>query len=182
MITCRAAVRQSWTVGLAATALAAVAAWPAAAARMDRSLMADPVGYCRAVGTIDAPDQRYLGPAVPDWMAGALRRATGAPATAPREPFRQAVWRCDEGEVLACAVGANLPCGEKAVVSRTPPEGAVAFCRGQPGAAVVPAFAVDHANVFEWRCDGDAPVIVRQVAEVDRRGFVAGIWYRVGKE
>jgi hypothetical protein len=28
----------------------------------------DPVAYCQAVGTIDAPDAKYKGPAVPDWM------------------------------------------------------------------------------------------------------------------
>lgn len=28
----------------------------------------DPVAYCQAAGTIDAPDAKYKGPAVPDWM------------------------------------------------------------------------------------------------------------------
>lgn len=28
----------------------------------------DPAEYCKAVGTIDAPDSRYTGPKTPDWM------------------------------------------------------------------------------------------------------------------
>ena len=30
----------------------------------------DAVAYCQAAGNADAPDARYAGPAVPDWMVG----------------------------------------------------------------------------------------------------------------
>jgi len=32
----------------------------------------DAVAYCQAVGAANAPDARYTGPAVPDWMVSAL--------------------------------------------------------------------------------------------------------------
>src|SRR5262249_52562554 len=68
----------------------------------------DPVAYCAAVGTIDAPDARYVGPAVPDGMARALTRGTRAPPAAPDRFFRNAIRRCADGSVLACTFGANL--------------------------------------------------------------------------
>jgi hypothetical protein len=149
---------------------------------MDPAPFADPIAYCRVVGTIDRPDAAYVGPAVPDWMVQALRRATEASPGAPDSIFRHSVWRCDGHRVLACSFGANLPCDRKAVISRDPPVGAVRFCKDQPGAMVVPAYAVGESNIYEWRCAGVTPAIVRQVAAVDRRGFIARIWYPVAPE
>ncbi len=139
----------------------------------------DPVAYCRAVGTIDAPDARYAGPAVPDWMARALMRATHAPASAPVSVFRHAAWRCLDGAVLACSFGANIPCDEKADTGRTPPDGAVRYCADNRDAAVVPAYAAGRATIFDWRCTDGAPQIVRQVVDVDARGYAAAFWHRV---
>src|SRR5690349_24746869 len=94
----------------------------------------DPAAYCAVVGTIDRPDSRYTGEKVPDWLAEALKRATGAPADAPLAVFKRAAWRCAGGGVMACSYGANIPCDEKADTRRTPSDGAVNFCRSQPGA------------------------------------------------
>lgn len=142
----------------------------------------DPVPYCDAVGTIDRPDARYRGPAVPDWLAEALRRATGGAPTAPLEFFKQARWRCANGDVLACSYGANIPCGEKADPRRAPSAGARGFCGDNPGAAVVPAYATGRATVFEWRCEGRTPAVVRQVTKVDDEGYPAIYWYRVTRK
>jgi hypothetical protein len=38
------------------------------AAKAETGAPNDPVAYCQTVGTIDAPDAKYKGPAVPDWM------------------------------------------------------------------------------------------------------------------
>jgi hypothetical protein len=139
----------------------------------------DPAPYCAAVGTIDKPDARYVGEAVPEWIARALMRATGAPADSAPAFFKHAAWRCDRGRVVACSYGANIPCDAKADTSRAPGPGAKEFCRENPGADVVPAVATGHATVFAWRCTGKRPTIARQVLKVDRRGFPAAFWHIV---
>jgi hypothetical protein len=141
----------------------------------------DPAAYCAAVGTIDKPDARYTGPAMPDWIAGELRKAMGAPDSTPLAPFRNGIWRCDAGKVRACDWGANLPCDTKADLSPTPPPGAVRYCAGQPNAIVVPAYATGRATVFEWRCEGTKAVAGPQIQQPDDRGFIASIWYTVAK-
>lgn len=156
--------------------LAGIAALhPAQAGRRYHSAVA----YCRAVGTIDAPDARYAGPAVPPWLGRALMRASGAPPTASAAAFSHAAWRCADGRVRACFYGANIPCAAKADTSRTPPEGAVAFCRAQGEADVVPNYVFGTPTVFAWACRGGAPVIARQVLEVDPQGYPAAFWYTV---
>ncbi len=146
----------------------------------------DPAHYCTTVGTIDRPDARYKGDAVPDWIARALMHATGAPDEAGDPArlaaFKRAAWRCDRGQVLACSFGANIPCDQKADTSRKAPPGAVAFCRDNPGAGTVPAVATGHATIYEWRCRGDRPGIARQVLQVDQRGFPAAFWHVVSPE
>ena len=36
------------------------------AVRAETGALNDPVAYCQAAGTLDAPDAKYKGPAVPD--------------------------------------------------------------------------------------------------------------------
>ncbi len=140
----------------------------------------DPFAYCAAVGTIDAPDARYTGPRVPGMVAQGLKNAFGAPADAPLEPFlRATVWRCMDGQVYACMVGANLPCQERADVSRTPTQGMADFCQDHPHAEVVPAFVTGRATVYEWTCANGAPAVVRPFAQPDARGCLSNIWYAV---
>ncbi len=140
----------------------------------------DPFSYCGAVGTVDAPDPRYTGAAVPPAIAQGLRRAFKAPADAPLEAFtRGTSWRCVDGRVYACNVGANLPCDEKADTSRTPSAPIAEFCRQNPGAPVVPMVVTGRATVYEWRCAASVPVIERQFAVPDSRGYLKNIWYEI---
>jgi hypothetical protein len=143
---------------------------------------ADPAAYCAALGTIDSPDKRYTGEPIPDWIARALMRATGAPRDAPISVFKHAEWRCADGRVMACSYGANIPCDQKADASRVPSSGARAFCAQNPGAGVVPAFAAGHATVYEWRCDGTRAVSARQVLHVDPQGYAAEFWHAIGSK
>jgi hypothetical protein len=87
------------------------------------------------------------------------------------------VYRCLAGHVLVCTGGANLPCG-KANTSRTS-AGATEWCRGNPNADFVPAYATGHDTVYRWRCRDGAAVIVGQTSAVDARGFVAAYWKRL---
>lgn len=140
----------------------------------------DPFAYCAAVGTIDTPDDRYQGPKVPLAVAQGLRRAFGLPATAPIEPFmRGTYFRCMDGKVYACNVGANLPCLEKADVSRTPSAGMSRYCEANPNVEFIPAYVTGRATVFAWRCSQGKAQVVRQVAKPDARGFLANFWHLI---
>ncbi|MGE3933242.1 MAG: hypothetical protein AB7F67_08315 [Rhodospirillaceae bacterium] len=139
----------------------------------------DPVAYCRAAGTIDAPDVRYVGPLVPDWMAAAVRARLGAPDYLPLDAYRATAWRCADGAVLACAPGANLPCGEKADADRTPRESLRAFCRANPDSEFAPMAVTGRATLYDWRCRAGAPAIVGDRAEADKQGFIANVWFAV---
>jgi hypothetical protein len=140
----------------------------------------DAFAYCAAVGTIDAPDSRYTGPRMPEAVAQGLRAASGAAPDAPMELFTDnAFWRCADGKVLACTVGANLPCTEKASSDQTPTQEMKDFCQANASAEVIPAAVTGRATVYEWRCASGAPEVVRQVVEVDAQGFLKDIWYQI---
>lgn len=142
----------------------------------------DPFAYCAAVGTLDAPDARYTGPKTPDAIVTGVRKALGTPADVPLQPFvAGTTWRCASGKVLACFVGANLPCGEKADTSKTPNAGIVDYCKANPAAEFVPAVAAGRATVYEWRCKNGAPEIAKQIFQPDARGFISEIWYVIAQ-
>jgi hypothetical protein len=100
----------------------------------------DPVAYCQAVGTIDAPDAKYKGPAVPDWMVAKAYppEAIKAQKDAGMDPKRAIVWRCASGTVLICVQGNAPQCG-KASTSKTPTKAMQDYCASTPNAEVIPA-------------------------------------------
>ena len=141
---------------------------------------ADPFTYCAAVGTVDVPDARYAGPAMPEAVLRGLKAALDLPADAPSAPLAtNSVWRCMDGKIYACTIGANLPCSEKADTRRQPGAALVEFCRQNPDAGVIPMAVTGRATVFEWRCAGETPAIVRQFAQADAAGYLAGIWHEI---
>ena len=151
-----------------------------AAIALTEGHFADPFAYCAAVGTVGAPDARYTGPAMPDAVAQGLKAALALPAGAPSEPFlRNSIWRCMDGKVFACTVGANLPCAEKADTRREPAPALADFCRQNPGAEAIPMAVTGRATVFAWRCAGERPGIMRQFAHPDAAGYLAHIWYPI---
>jgi len=173
-------VRQAVPCAAAAALIFAVQAPLWASGAPDEARFDDPFAYCAAVGTVDAPDARYTGPALPEAVARGLKAAMNAPADAPLEPLLgNSIWRCMDGRVYACTVGANLPCAEKAE-TRTAPSAALRdFCRQNPDADGVPMVVTGRATVFEWRCAGGRPTVVRQFAQPDAAGYLAHIWYPI---
>lgn len=140
----------------------------------------DPFAYCASVGTIDAPDARYTGAAVPELVLTALKQKVGLDASAPNDwVIAGTLWRCMGGKVLACFVGANLPCAEKADLSRTPSDAMTTFCKENPTSDSIPAVAAGRATVFEWRCKDGTPDIVSQLIDPDAQGFLPDIWYEL---
>ena len=140
----------------------------------------DPFAYCAAVMTADEPAAPYAGPAIPPKIVTGIRRAVGLAATAPEDWIaRGARWRCMDGSVVACFVGANLPCDEKADLRRTSTSAMRAFCEANPNADAIPISTTGRATVFQWRCRNDAPAIVRQIAHPDASGYIAEIWHKI---
>lgn len=140
----------------------------------------DPFAYCAAVGTIDAPDAQYAGPAMPESVVQGLRTAMSTP-DAPPEMFEEgrAFWRCMDGHVYGCAVGANIPCMEKADPSQEPSAEMAEFCQQNPGAEVIPAYVTGRATVYAWGCEDATPVPGDPVAEIDAQGFNRNFWYEL---
>ena len=140
----------------------------------------DPFAYCAAVSTIDAPDARYTGPQVPDAVVNGLRKALHASSDLPSDVLaRGTSWRCMDGRVYACFVGANLPCESKANTDRTPTQPERDYCAQNPNSDFIPAVVTGRETVYEWRCVNGEPQIARQLAQPDARGFISDIWYAI---
>ena len=142
----------------------------------------DPFAYCAVVGTIDAPDERYNGPQMPDSIIQAMIRQGIVSADAPLEFQQNAVWRCMDDGVWVCHFGANLPCQEKADTSQVPNSGMEDYCSTNPTADTIPAFATGRATVYEWACQDGKPEVVRQIFSSDAQGFLADFWYELTPE
>jgi len=107
----------------------------------------DPFAYCRAVGTIDEPDQRYTGPPKPQafWRAFDMDGRFGT-----------LEWRRMNHTVYACASGNSPICGKM-----TPNENIAAirqFCREDPNAEIVPAAVTGRFPVI-WVCRQGKPIM-----------------------
>src|SRR6185295_1352463 len=133
---------------------------------------ADPFVYCSRVRNVDALDARYVGPRVPDAIARAVQQSMSLAEGLPPAMLAEAVaWRCMNRRVYACFTGANLPCFTKANVAKAPTDPMLAYCRDNPEIDSIPETVTGQTTVYEWRCEQEAPKIVRQVTQVDDRGF-----------
>jgi len=153
---------------------------PTARATRSGETFDDPFAYCRAVGTLDAPDARWKGAAVPAAIARGLQKAFGVAASEPLAPFERGTsWRCMDGAVWACNVGANLPCTAKPDADPKPTEGMRTWCAENPGSDFIPMYVTGHATLYSWSCDDTEPHRGSRTAELDARGYVASIWHRI---
>jgi hypothetical protein len=82
--------------------------------------------------------------------------------------------RCMDGRLLACFTGANLPCSKMNTAREN--KGATAYCRTNPDAAFVPAFAIGHDSAYNYRCVGGRASVAGETFRLDRRGFAATFW------
>jgi hypothetical protein len=165
------------------TCVALICAGTAAASDIGRSTavlsaISDPFGYCAGIGSIDKP----AGGAspVPAALKPYLRRTLGLPTDSPFMPHGY-YWRCMDGAVYVCVVGANIPCDVKADRARHNP-GAENFCRDNPQATYVPAYATGHDTIFEWGCLAGSATRGKQIVTLDHRGYRSDIWRRVLRE
>lgn len=145
-----------------------------------QSSYGNPFDYCKEVKNADTPGSEYTGPKVPDSISSQLRKDMGVSDSMPAEMFDDGTyWRCMDSEVYACNIGANLPCQEKANVSKEPNDGMLNYCGENPDADLIPMYASGRTTVYEWKCDNGTPEIVKQIAETDKAGYIKDIWYKI---
>jgi hypothetical protein len=157
----------------------------------------DAFSYCAAVDTVDevvrldmsagnvkewhwiTVDNRWSGPPVPEPVRESLglRPVTPLPGT-EHVADRGLSWRCFEGKVWGCSVGANLVCG-KAETGRDPNRQMVEFCRENPQYDDLPFGVTGHGTIYIWYCRDGTPVIDRESLHVDPRGFISQNWYEI---
>jgi putative hemolysin len=148
----------------------------------EESSYEDPFAYCAAVGTIDTPGPDYTGPQVPESVAKGLQTAMNAPDTPLSVLESGSYWRCMDGSVYACFVGANLPCEAKANTDRAPTQEEIDYCLQNPASDFIPAAVTGRETVYEWSCVDGAPQIVKQVFQPDAQGFLSEIWYKINPQ
>jgi hypothetical protein len=164
-------MRISFVAIIGLLAFAILAHTPARA----QSTYTEPAAYCRAVGTIDAPDRRYRGPKVP----ASIKRALYPANPDINQPYVSVSWRCQQGAVLACVnSGETGPCDKKDQ-SKVASQPMRQFCRENPSAPDIPAPATGHWTVYAWGCRQARPYVVRQFLFPDARGFASDEWTRV---
>ena len=139
----------------------------------------DPFAYCAAAGTIDAPGEGYTGEDVPDVIAEGIRAAFDAEDVDLETYRRGTVWRCVDGKVYACNVGANIPCLAKADESQEPAQPMIDYCQDNADSDFIPAVVTGRSTVYEWACDDTTPVIVDQFTEVDSQGYLEFAWHEL---
>jgi hypothetical protein len=137
-------------------------------------------------GTIDAPDARYSGDAVPDAVINGYLKAAGLENNGePLDLLKQTTtWRCMGGKVYACNIGANLPCHSKADTSQTPTQAMQDFCAadGNGNVDFIPMSVTGHTTIYSWRCVNGAPQLLDQIDQVDEAGYQTSIWYALTPE
>ena len=137
----------------------------------------DPFAYCLRVRTLDEP--MGGGSPVPTALMPYLRAAIGLSADAPQTP-QSYHWRCMDRAVYVCAVGANIPCETKADRAKRN-LGADTYCRENPNAAFVPAYATGHNTIYEWSCAGGNSLRGKRYVKLDARGYRIDFWHRVSR-
>lgn len=146
----------------------------------DQKTFESPFEYCKAVRTVDTPGSDYTGPKTPATITDKLRKDMGVSDTMPAQMFDDGTsWRCMDGNVYACNVGNNLPCQEKADMSKEPNDGMLNYCGDNPDAEFIPMYASGNTTVYEWKCNNGTPEIVKQIAETDKAGYIKNIWYQI---
>jgi hypothetical protein len=159
-----------------ATAIPSVTSTP------QKETYSDPFVYCQAAVNQDAPDKTYAGPKMPAEIVQALQKVYKAPTDTPAEVYNNgSSWRCMDGKVYACFVGANLPCQSKANSEKTPNAEVVDFCKSHSDSEFIPAAVTGHDTIYEWRCNKDVPETTAQLFHVDGRGYISEIWYLISR-
>lgn len=140
--------------------------------------IADPWTHCHDQKNGGVISTRRTNEAFPEELASAMINANLVSPTAAASMKESNRWRCMNGQVWVCTIGNNLPCEEKADLSRSPTTAMIDFCQANPS-ATIPAYVTGRATVYSWECKEAAPQILRQLFTPDDAGFLSEFWFRL---
>jgi len=147
-----------------------VGRWPLDSAH---GAAADPKEICARVVNDDTV--RRYNPALKEGFLKAYHRvfpdADGEPDQAE---LKTSSFRCMDSHLVACFVGANLPCGKIDTSKRN--RGATAYCRSHRHDEIVPMSATGHDTMYTFSCAKGKARVKEQTWSLDRRGFATEIW------
>ncbi len=135
----------------------------------------DPFAYCRMKrdvggGEGGVADDKYVGTQPPPTVAEAVQQKWGGGTG------DGATWRCMEGRVYACNMGASGRACRTAATSDDQWRAIKEDCRATPKLEFI-ANATNY-SAADWRCIEGRPVVV-QSFPVDQRGYLVGNWVEV---
>lgn len=169
-MTSRFSIGTIWTLGFAA------AAWllPGLDGQARAAPEADLAVVCARLGNDDS--LRDYDPALRARTAAAFKKLFPNAKGVPDEGSwaTQAQYRCMNGKVMVCFVGANLPCIRMNAKRDNP--GADLFCRDNPDAANIPAYAIGHDSIHAYRCRNGKAEVTGTTRQLDQRGFAKDLW------
>lgn len=169
-MTPRFAIGMIWALGFTAAALPL----PGFDGRIHAAPEANLAGVCTRLGNDDSI--RDYDPSLRARTASAFRtlfpNAKGVPDGDSWQT--QAQYRCMNGKVMVCFVGANLPWTKMNAKRENP--GADMFCRDNPDAGSVPAYAIGHDSIHAYRCRNGKAEVTGTTRQLDRRGFARDLW------
>ncbi len=130
--------------------------------------------YCRKAGNDDTIRSYSL--ALHDGTLDAFRKLFPDAQDTPDDSVFQteAQYRCMNGKIMACFVGANLPCVKLNTARDNP--GADDFCRQTPNSDFVPMVATGHDTIYSYRCRNGKAEVAGDIWELDERGFAKKLW------
>lgn len=136
-----------------------------ASVTVPNSSLPEPFAYCREAGTTATTCPECI--VSPGSTLGRALSRAGRMLTV--------AWRCQDGEVTACELGASGRACRIVTSGRDQMAAMEKYCKEQPGTRVPNAV---NYSAAEWRCDGSN--LVRDElypeAETDKLGYVAGNW------
>lgn len=91
---------------------------------------------------------------------------------------RPATWRCEDGKVLVCALGASGDdCSPTSPYDADRRRAFQQFCQQNPGSDYIP-HSLTMGLHSEWRCSSRTPVQIRSWP-LGPHGYVRGAWKRL---
>jgi len=131
----------------------------------------DPFAYCKSVKNWAAPLELEHPPK-------AICDGIGYPWGGPPKECAGVTWRCQDGEVYGCEIGASGRGCMRFSRSTKPTQALREYCTKNPNQGV-PNAANDTAH--SWECKGKIPVLDARYgpAQLDKYGYYVGSWKKV---
>jgi hypothetical protein len=141
----------------------------------------DPWRYCAQVGTVDGPDDRFVGDSMPYAL---MNRLISEGIFAPGL-HSDVQWRCEDGTLRVCVIDLYDWCSS-AYLNVTPDRPMIDYCYEHPDEEIFPGYIQGHGNqLIQWRCKDGIVIGDKsdgEEIERDARGFISAEWSLLPQE